>query len=309
MTAISTSAAQTTAAAVAMHGVTFSYGKTLAVDHLDLDVARGEVLTLLGPNGAGKSTSISLMLGLHSPDQGSVRLFGQRPGAAVRAGQVAAMLQENQLLPRATVGELLRFTHGLYPNAMPVGEVAALADITELQKRTTDRLSGGQAQRVRFAMAIIGQPTLLVLDEPTAALDVEARREFWTAIDGYADGGRAVLFSTHYLEEADEHAQRVVVIAGGRKMADGTPEQIRQKVPGRTVTIDAPGDRAADALAGLPGVSSVKIDRGRAHLRCTESDRTVAVLAQRGLVRNLEVTGSKLEDAFLSITHAAKDGE
>jgi ABC-2 type transport system ATP-binding protein len=292
--------------AASLRGVCFRYTDTYAVDHLDLDVEQGDVVALLGPNGAGKSTSISLMLGLLTPSAGEIELFGLSPAKAIRQGLAAAMLQENQLLPRATVGELLRFTHGLYPNPMPIDDVAALADIGGLLGRTTDGLSGGQAQRVRFALSIIGQPSLLVLDEPTAALDVGARRDFWDAIDAYAAGGRAVLFSSHYLEEADEHARRVVVIARGKNIADGTPEQIRQTVPGRTVSLDVTGGHPdLDLLRSLPGVASAAISGNRAHLRCTDSDATIGALSDLGLLRNVEVVGGKLEDAFMSITAAA----
>jgi ABC-2 type transport system ATP-binding protein len=291
--------------AASLRGVSFRYTDTYVVDDLNLEVEQGDVVALLGPNGAGKSTSISLMLGLLTPAAGEVTLFGQSPAKAIRQGLAAAMLQENQLLPRATIGELLRFTHGLYRDPMPIDQVAALADITNLTGRTTDGLSGGQAQRVRFALSIIGQPSLLVLDEPTAALDVAARRDFWQAIDAYAAGGRAVLFSSHYLEEADEHARRVVVIAAGRNIADGTPDQIRQTVPGRTVSLDISSDRELDLLRSLPGVVSAALSGGRAQLRCTDSDATIAALADRGLLRNVEVVGGKLEEAFMSITAAA----
>ena len=202
-------------------------------------------MALLGPNGAGKSTSIGLLLGLLRPGGGSVAVFGQPPARAVAGGRIGAMLQENRLLPRTTVGELLAFMHALYRAPMPVDEVLDLADLTALRRRTVERLSGGQAQRVRFAMALVGRPDLLVLDEPTSALDVEARREFWTVMRRYASSGRTVLFSTHYLEEADQNADRIVVIAGGRTIADGTARDIKRLVPGRTVSIDAP-DSIAD---------------------------------------------------------------
>jgi ABC-2 type transport system ATP-binding protein len=290
--------------AVAIRGVTFSYGNFRAVDNLDLQIAPGEMLALLGPNGAGKSTTISILLGLLRADAGQTELFGQSPVQAIRHGLVAAMLQDNQLLPRATVGELLRFASRLYPRPMDIAEVAELAGLADLLRRTTDKLSGGQAQRVRFAMAIIGRPDLLVLDEPTAALDVQARQDFWAAIDDYAAHGKAVLFSTHYLEEADQHADRIVVISGGRKRADGTPDEIRQAVPAKLVSINlahAGQERAAE-LTALPGVAQVTIDGRRARLQCTDADAAVRALAARDMVNGIEVTGCTLEEAFLAIT-------
>jgi ABC-2 type transport system ATP-binding protein len=304
----SSRAATQATAAVALGGVTFSYGNFRAVDNLDLRIAPGEMLALLGPNGAGKSTTISILLGLLRADAGQAELFGQSPAQAIRHGLVAAMLQDNQLLPRATVGELLRFAGRLYPRPMGIDEVAELAGLTGLLRRTTDKLSGGQAQRVRFAMAIIGRPDLLVLDEPTAALDVQARQDFWAAIDDYAAHGKAVLFSTHYLEEADQHADRIVVISGGRKRADGTPDQIRQAVPAKLVSINlahAGQERAADLtaqLTALPGVTQVTIDGRRARLQCTDADVAVRALAARDMVNGIEVTGCTLEEAFLAIT-------
>ncbi|ASW57600.1 sulfate ABC transporter ATP-binding protein [Plantactinospora sp. KBS50] len=323
---------------MALAGVGYRYGAAKAVDGLDLSVAAGEVLALLGPNGAGKSTTINLLLGLLPPETGTVQIFGQRPAQAVAAGRIGAMLQENQLLPRIRVAELLDFAHGLYPDPMPVDEVLDLAHLTGLAGRMTEALSGGQQQRVRFAMAVIGRPDLLVLDEPTAALDVEARRDLWVAMRRYVARGRTLLFSTHYLAEADENADRIVVIAQGRKIVDGSPEEIKRTVPGRRLSIrwpqggdggpgadtappvaagldigsgaaagaDAAPDAAAGPLTGLPGVVSVDLVADRAVLASTDSDATVLALAQRGLVRDLEVVGANLEDAFLAITGDAR---
>ena len=292
--------------AVRFDDVSFRYGQVRAVDGLNLSLATGEVVALLGPNGAGKSTSIGLLLGLLRPGGGSVEVFGQPPARAVAGGRIGAMLQENRLLPRTTVGELLTFMHAQYRAPMPVDEVLDLADLTALRRRTVERLSGGQAQRVRFAMALIGRPDLLVLDEPTSALDVEARREFWTVMRRYAGTGRTVLFSTHYLEEADQNADRIVVIAAGRTIADGTARDIKRLVPGRTVSIDAP-DSIADCLATLPGVVATEFRAGRAYLSSTDSDETVRALAECGWLRGLEVVGADLSDAFLALTHAQKE--
>ncbi|SCF41233.1 ABC-2 type transport system ATP-binding protein [Micromonospora mirobrigensis] len=185
------------------------------------------MVALLGPNGAGKTTAISLMLGLAPPDTGTVTLFGGTPDDAVRAGRVGAMLQEGAFVPGATVRDLVELARALYPHPLDTDRVLTVAGLAGLAGRRLDRLSGGEAQRARFAFALAGDPDLLVLDEPAAAMDVAARRSFWTAVREYAAGGRTVLFSTHQLHEADEYADRIVVLAAGRVVADGTPAQIR----------------------------------------------------------------------------------
>jgi ABC-2 type transport system ATP-binding protein len=275
-------------AAVALHGVSYRYGQVRAVDGLDLTIAPGEVVALLGPNGAGKSTAINLMLGVLAPATGTVRISGVEPGRAVAAGRIGAMSQEGGLVPRTTVAELIRFLHGLYPDPMPVDEVLATAHLTDLAGRTVEKLSGGQAQRVRFAMALVGRPDLLVLDEPTAALDVASRRDFWAAMRGYARTNRTIIFSTHYLAEADDNAGRIVVVAGGGTIADGTSEEIKKIVAGRSVSFELTGTSAG--LDRLPGVVAVEIRGDRAHLSTTDSDATVLALAGAGLLRDLEVS-------------------
>ncbi|MGW7576943.1 ABC transporter ATP-binding protein [Streptomyces sp. NPDC054765] len=297
----STAHAEGGAAAVGFSGVTRSYGAVRAVDGLELEIATGETVALLGRNGAGKSTTINMLLGLLPPSAGAVRLFGGSPETAVRAGRVGAMLQDGKAIPRVTVRELITFVAATYPHPMEVTEVLELAGLGEFGGRRVDRLSGGQAQRVRFAVALAGNPELLVLDEPTAALDVEARRAFWRSMRAYARRGNTILFSTHYLEEADEHADRIVVIDGGRVVADGSGEAIKRRAGGSLVSFDLAG-APTEPLPGLPGVSAVEVRGDRALLRTTDSDATVVALAGLGLVRALQVTPAGLEDAFLTLT-------
>ncbi|MFE9681392.1 ABC transporter ATP-binding protein [Streptomyces sp. NPDC006285] len=280
------------------------FGTVRAVDGIDLEIARGETVALLGRNGAGKSTAISLLLGLDEPDEGVVRLFGAAPAHAVRAGRVGAMLQDGRPVPRVTVGELVGFVAGTYPAPMPVGEALELAGISELAGRRVDRLSGGQTQRVRFAVALVGNPSLIVLDEPTAALDVEARYAFWDSMRGYARHGHTVLFSTHYLDEADAHADRIVVVDHGRVVADGTGEQLRRAAGGSLVAFDLAG-AGTGWLSALPGVVSLEVRGDRARLRSDDPDATVTALAERGAIRGLEVAPASLDDAFLALTSGA----
>ncbi|MFE8937455.1 ATP-binding cassette domain-containing protein [Streptomyces sp. NPDC007872] len=291
----------TGAPAIAFRAVTRAYGAVRATDGLDLAVRQGETVALLGRNGAGKSTAIGLLLGLDEPDDGRVELFGGPPARAVAAGRVGAMLQEGRPVPRVTVRELVGFVARTYPAPMPVAEALALAGLTGLSDRRVDRLSGGQVQRVRFAVALAGNPELIVLDEPTAALDVEARQEFWDAMRGYARRGNTVLFSTHYLEEADAYADRIVVLDAGRVAADGTSEQLKRTVGGGLVSFDLAGG-PTDWLDALPGVTSYEIRGDRARLRTADPDATVRALAERDAIRGLEVAPASLNDTFLALT-------
>ncbi|MFJ8721250.1 ABC transporter ATP-binding protein [Streptomyces sp. NPDC093269] len=287
--------------AVSFTGAVKTYGAVRAVDGVDMRIAQGETVALLGRNGAGKSTTISLLLGLVQADEGTVELFGAAPERSVLAGRVGAMLQDSRAVPRVTVRELVSFVAGRYPAPMPVAQALELAGITDLAGRRVDRLSGGQTQRVRYAVALAGNPSLLVLDEPTAALDVEARHAFWRSMREYAGLGRTVLFSTHYLEEADAHADRIIVIDRGRVVADGTGEQLRRAAGGNLVSIDLDG-RGTEGLTLLPGVRSMEVRGDRALLRTDDSDATVIALAELGAIRGLEVAPASLDDAFLALT-------
>ncbi|MFE7165960.1 ABC transporter ATP-binding protein [Streptomyces sp. NPDC057616] len=290
--------------AVSFTGAVKNFGAVRAVRGVDLRIEAGETVALLGRNGAGKSTTISLLLGLNEPDEGSVRLFGAPPEQAVRAGKVGAMLQEGRAVPRVTVQELVSFVARRYPGPMPVARALRLAGITELAGRRVDRLSGGQTQRVRFAVALAGNPSVIVLDEPTAALDVEARHAFWTSMRSYARLGHTVLFSTHHLEEADAHADRIVVIDQGRIVADGTGDQLKRAVGGSLVAFDLAG-RSTAGLELLPGVRSVEVRGDRARLRSDDPDATVIALAELNAIRGLEVVPASLDDAFLALTAAS----
>lgn len=298
----------TDALAVSFTGVSKSFrtegrsgGTVRAVNGVDLAIGAGETVALLGRNGAGKSTTIGMLLGLDDPDEGAVELFGRPPGQAVRAGLVGAMLQEGRPIPRVTVRELVEFVASTYPAPMEIGEVLGLSGASAFADRRIDKLSGGQTQRVRFAVALAGNPRLVVLDEPTAALDVEARRAFWESMRAFAERGNTVLFSTHYLEEADENAARIVVLDRGRIVADDSGEGIRRTVGGGLVGIDLAG-RTADGLDRLPGVVGVEVRGDRALLRSGDPDATVVALAGMGAVRGLIVSRATLEDAFLALT-------
>jgi ABC-2 type transport system ATP-binding protein len=287
---------------IILEGLTRYYGQVKAVDGLNLTIAAGETVAVLGPNGAGKSTTIDMILGLRKPDSGQVTVFGRSPADAVKAGLISGMLQTGALIRETTVGELIEVMSSLYPDPMPAEEVMRITDTAAFAGRRTNNLSGGQAQRVRFALAIVANPELLVLDEPTVALDVEGRHEFWAVMRTFAERGKTVLFATHYLEEADQFADRVVLMAAGRVVADGTPGEIKARVGRRTIRATLHG---ADEkkLRALPGVADVEIRGGAVMLSSTDSDTALrAFLAAEPTAADIEVRGAGLDEAFMELT-------
>jgi ABC-2 type transport system ATP-binding protein len=279
-----------------------SYGEVHAVQGVDLQIAAGETVALLGPNGAGKSTTIDMLLGLSEPDAGSVRIFGLTPREAVAQGAIGAMLQTGGLIRDLSVHELLEMMASLYPKPLAVDDVLERCDIADLAARRTQDLSGGQTQRVRAAMALISDPDLLVLDEPTVAMDVEARHAFWNAMRTFAASGRTVVFATHYLEEADLYADRIVLMARGLIVADGPANEIKATVGRRNIRATLP-DARLDLLGDLPGVASVERRGTSVVMSCDDSDRAIrALLAAYPEAKDIEITGAGLEEAFLTLT-------
>jgi ABC-2 type transport system ATP-binding protein len=282
-------------------------GPVRAVERVDLAISPGETVALLGPNGAGKSTTIDLLLGLTQPDRGEVSLFGMAPSAAVAGGHIAAMLQTGGLVRDLSVRELVTMVAALYPAPLPIAEVLEATGLTALAERRTHKLSGGQAQRVRFAIALASGARLIVLDEPTVGMDVEARRELWTTIRAAAARGKTVVFATHYLEEADAYADRIVVMANGRVIADGPATEIKARAQLRTIKATLPGADLT-ALARLPGVTTAERRGDAIVLGCSDSDRAIrALVAGFSDAHDLEVTGAGLEQAFVELID--RDGE
>ncbi len=304
-------AAEAAGSAVSFDRVTKAYGDVVAVDGLSLDLYPGETVALLGPNGAGKSSTLDLLLGLRRPDSGTVSVFGTGPREAITAGRVGAMLQSGGLMDEVTVGELVRLACDLHPRPYRVQDVLAAAGIAQIADRRVNKLSGGQEQRVRFALATAGANDLIVLDEPTTGMDVTARQAFWATMREQADQGRAVLFATHYLEEADAIADRVLVLHRGRLLADGTAAEIKARAGARKVSFDLDELRADGAAAveqrlrELPFLSALDLSGHTVRLQSTDADATVYALYGLGVhPRNLEVAGLGLEQAFVAITAA-----
>ena len=273
-----------------------------AVRGIDVAVAPGETVALLGPNGAGKSTTIDMILGLLEPDAGSAEVFGQSPRDAVASGRVGAMLQTGSLIRDLSVRELIAMVASLYPRPLGVDEAIRLAGIEEIAERRTQRLSGGETQRARFAAALVSNPDLLVLDEPTVAMDVEARRAFWATMRDFAAGGRTVLFATHYLEEADAYADRVLLMAHGRVVADGSPAEIKGMVGRRRIHALLPDVDLAE-LERLEGVARAERRGASVSLSCSDSDAAIrALLARYPAASEIEIVGAGLEEAFVELT-------
>jgi len=307
MDRMTTTAAPTTSV-VAFESVTKTYGGVRAVDGLTLDLHPGETVALLGPNGAGKSTTLDLLLGLKRPDSGAVRVFGGGPREAIVGGRVGAMLQSGGLMDEVTVGELVRLACDLHPKPFRPTDVLARAGVSQLADRKVNKLSGGQEQRVRFALATAGDSDLIVLDEPTTGMDVSARQAFWATMREQADQGRTVLFATHYLEEADAIADRVLVLHRGRLLADGTAAEIKAKAGARRIAFDlesADGEIDEAPLRALPFLTTLDVSGHTVRIQSTDADATVHALYGLGVYpRNLEVAGLGLEQAFVAITAA-----
>jgi ABC-2 type transport system ATP-binding protein len=287
---------------VTFDNVSKHYGSLKAVDGLSLELRGGETVALLGPNGAGKSTSLDMLLALRKPTSGKITMFGSDPYHAVKSGRVGAMLQSGGLMPEVTVRELVTLVSGFHPCPVPPETIMKRAGITEIAEQRVDRLSGGQTQRVRFALAIAGESELIVLDEPTTAMDVESRQLFWANMKAEAAEGRTVLFATHYLEEADHAADRILVINRGRLLADGTPDEIKQRAGARRLSFRL--DRVDEPfLLGLPGLVNLEVRGNQVYVQATDSDAALYAVLDAGYrPREIEVTSLGLEQAFLAIT-------
>lgn len=278
------------------------YGSVDALRNVDLAIAEGEVVAVLGPNGAGKTTAINLMLGLRAPTAGEVRVFGLRPTDRSARSRCGVMLQESGIPKLLKVGEAVDLFASYYPAPMPVARALELAMLTHKAGSRISDLSGGERQRLYYSLAIVGDPQVLFLDEPTVGMDVQARRAFLQNIREFGSTGRTILLTTHYLEEADELAQRVVVIDHGRVIADAPPKEIKSRVPGHRIRFACDPPLSRDDLAGLP-IEWFEIAGNAVRLLSNRPEDVLVALIQRGIrPRELEVAGADLEEAFIALT-------
>jgi ABC-2 type transport system ATP-binding protein len=281
--------------------ITKRYGTTLALDNLSLSLRPGEVVALLGPNGAGKSTAVKLLLGLVAPTSGTSRVFGSDPRSATTRTRVGAMLQVARITETIRVREHLDLFRSYYPNPLPLADVLRIAQLEGIEDRLFSQLSGGQKQRVLFALAICGNPDLIFLDEPTVGLDIESRRALWHQVRTFSAQGKTVLLTTHYLEEADALAHRIIVINKGRVISEGTPAEIKRNSGGRTVRCHT--NLSRDFLLTLPTVTSVEFNAGAVVVTATDAETVLREMLMRDqTLSGLEVGSPALEDAFLALT-------
>jgi ABC-2 type transport system ATP-binding protein len=278
-----------------------------ALNDVTLGLEPGRVTALLGPNGAGKTSAVKLLLGLIRPTKGTVSLFGADPRALAARRRTGVMLQIAQVPETLTVREHVHLFCSYYPTPMTVEQALATADLRDVSDRRYGTLSGGQRQRVQFALAICGSPDLLFLDEPTVGLDVESRRAFWHQIRALAARGRSIVLTTHYLEEADALADRVVVLSGGRIVADGSPDRIKARAASRRIRCVT--SLEPDRVERIPDVHSVRRDGAAIEVLTSNAERVAReLLAQDSRLTGLEITGAGLEDAFLALTSGTGEG-
>jgi ABC-2 type transport system ATP-binding protein len=288
--------------AVELENASKSFGSVQALRNVSLKVDAGEVVAFLGPNGAGKTTAISIMLGLRSPSSGSARIFGQNPREPRNRARIGVMLQESGVPGLLKVRELIQLFTQFYNAPLLVSKVLEMANLTEKKDAIASTLSGGQKQRLYFALAICGNPDVLFLDEPSVALDVESRRAFWQEISGFAKTGKTVILTTHYLEEADALANRIIVINKGEIVAQGSPAQIKSRVGGKNVSFKLEVGNA-DALESLGHVQRFSKTGESINLYTLEPEKVLQEVFARGLqISNLNVAGAGLEEAFMEIT-------
>ena len=289
-------------------GVKKRYGAINALDGFDLEVRPGELLAVLGPNGAGKSTAISLLLGLREPDAGTARLFGKSPLQIEVRRRIGVMMQEVTLAGELKVREHIELIASYYPEPLPTEEVLRLTNTTALADRPYGKLSGGQKRQAQFALALCGRPALLFLDEPTVGLDIQARTVMWAALRQLIHDGCSIVLTTHYLEEAEALADRVVVIAKGKAVASGTVAEMRAIVGRKHITCST--SLAPNIVAAWPGVQSVNRDRERLEITASDADAVVRRLVESAAdFSGLEVRSAGLAEAFTELTQTHTDQE
>lgn len=288
--------------------VSKTFKQTVAVDHISFSVKQGEIVALLGPNGAGKSTTISLLIGLLEPTGGEVSIFGKHPRAAEVRKRLGVLLQENQFVDGLTVYDLLYLFRSYYDQPLSIEQLLAIAGLEKEKNHIASKLSGGQKRRLSFALSMAGDPDVLILDEPTAGMDLQSREQFWMLIQSYVKKGKTILFTTHYLEEAEGIADRIILINQGKVVADGTPQQLKNAFSNKMISFVSKG-LTEKMLSGLPGVLKVDYVGERIVLYTTNCEQTLKYMFKNDWdLEDLEVRSGGLRDVFQSLIEGEKGG-
>lgn len=291
--------------AIELNNVSKIYQGKKAVDHLSLKVEKGTVIALLGPNGAGKTTTISMILGLKQPTSGTIKLLGGSPKDIKVRNRIGAMLQDVSVIDNLKVAETIELFRSYYSNPLSLQELLRISGLEKEKEKMAASLSGGQQRRLGFALAAAGDPDIIFLDEPTVGMDVTSRQMFWDTIRSMADKGRTVVLTTHYLEEADSLADRIVVINQGKVVADGSPSQIKAETTGRVISFTAGGSVTSEQLLALPGVINAEWNGRRVKLHSRDTDRLIATLIEQRIdMKDIEIQSGGLGDAFQAIVHS-----
>jgi ABC-2 type transport system ATP-binding protein len=299
---------------IQFQNVTKTYKGTRAVDHVNLSIEEGTIVALLGPNGAGKTTTVSLMLGLITPTAGTVQLLGGDPRRREIRDRIGAMLQEVSVMDGLKVREILDLFRSYYKKPLPLEQLLSISGLEKEANKKANSLSGGQKRRLAFGQALAGDPDILFLDEPTVGMDVESRRRFWETVRAFASRGKTILVTTHYLEEADNIADRIVVMDRGRIIADGSPAEIKAFATAKHISFDAGSEVTDEVLWSIPGVEKVERNGLRVKITGKHTDQILRNLILLNLdISDIEIRRGSLEEAFTSLTHSdgifEKEGE
>ncbi|AUZ40480.1 MULTISPECIES: ABC transporter ATP-binding protein [Bacillus] len=286
--------------AVSVSNVTKQFQHKTAVNNISFSMKKGEIAAILGPNGAGKTTVISMILGLLKPSEGEIKLFNRVPDDQQVREQIGVMLQEVSVMPGLKVNEILELFRSYYPNPLSLNELVSLTALTKEDLKTkAEKLSGGQKRRLSFALALAGNPELLIFDEPTVGMDTSSRHRFWQTIHGLSDQGKTIIFSTHYLQEADDAAQRILFFADGRLVADDSPMQIRSRIQKQSVSFALHSDESLEKLSRHPEVERVFRRHQRIIIQTSNTDKVLALIFQENIpARDIRIEHGTLDEAF-----------
>lgn len=295
--------------AVSVSNVTKHFQQKTAVNNISFSIEKGEIAAILGPNGAGKTTVISMILGLLKPTKGEIKLFNRVPDDQRVREKIGVMLQEVSVMPGLKVNEILELFRSYYPNPLSMKELVSLTALTKEDLKTrAEKLSGGQKRRLSFALALAGNPELLIFDEPTVGMDTSSRHRFWQTIHGLADQGKTIIFSTHYLQEADDAAQRILFFADGRLVEDDSPMQLRSRIQKQSVSFTLHSDESLEKLSRHPEVERVIQKHQRTIIQTSNTDKVLALIFQENIhARDIRIEQGTLDEAFRQLADGNRE--